>query len=312
MECQAVSGLLLSITSLEFSLIPLVNMVTVNPYLFGEIKIMATLTLMKKLSLTIVGAVFMVFGTGATVRATTFYVSTDNGKVGTVNHTTGVFSPVSSGPTFSDIALSNSEELFGITFSELYRINTTTGISSYIGNLGNSMNGLGFTTSNSLYGTGGAGFYSINTSTGAASLVSNIAGFSSSGDIVYDPVNNRFLGTSVGDSLWSIALDGTASKIGNIGFGGVYGLAFDDHGVLYGYTGNRQQIIINLATGIGTFNQSVTGFSGEIWGSASLPSTGPQTSVPEPGTVFGLLGVGALGAGSMFKCKKQKKATGTA
>jgi hypothetical protein len=287
-------------------------MITVNPYLFGEIKIMATLTLMKKLSLTIVGSVLMVLGTGSTVRAASFYVSTGFGKVGTVDHTTGVFSQLSSGfgPTFTDIALSNSKELFGITFSTLHQINTTTGTSSFIGNLGASMNGLGFTTSNALYGTGGSGFYSINTSTGAASLVSNISDFGSSGDIVYDPVNNRFLGTSIGDSLWSIALDGTASKIGNIGFGSVYGLAFDDHGVLYGYTAARQQIIINSATGVGTFNQMVTGSSfGPIYGSASLPSTGPKTSVPEPGTVFGLLGVGALGAGSMLKCKKQKKAT---
>jgi hypothetical protein len=287
-----------------------VSIATINSYLFGEMRKMATLTLMKKLSIAIVGVASMAFGTGVKVDAATFYVSTNDGKVGTVNHTTGVFSQVSSGPTFTDIALSNSEELFGITFNQLYRINTTTGISSFIGNLGtSSMNGLGFTTSNALYGTGGSGFYSINTLTGAASLVSNIAGFSSSGDIVYDPVNNRFLATSVGDSFWSIALDGTASQIGNIGFAFVYGLAFDDDGILYGYTGNRQQIIINTATGVGTLNQNVTGLSGQIFGSASLPSTGPQTSVPEPGTVFGLLAVGALGAGSMFKRKQQHQCT---
>ncbi|MTJ08830.1 MULTISPECIES: PEP-CTERM sorting domain-containing protein [unclassified Anabaena] len=266
--------------------------------------------LIKKLSISLIGATVLGLGTSNAAQATSFFVSTNDGKVGTVDQATGVFTQIASGPVFTDIALSNSEEIFGVTFSQLYKVNQTTSTSSLIGNLGvSNMNGLGFTTSNTLYGTGGSRFYSVNTSTGAASLVSNISGFSSSGDIVYDPVNNRFLATSAGDSLWSIGLNGIANKIGDIGFGDVYGLAFDDDGTLYGYTANRQQIVINPTTGSGTFNQNVTGISSQIFGSASLPSTGPSTSVPEPASVLGLFAFGAIGAGSLLKRKQQQQAT---
>ncbi|MEA5513937.1 PEP-CTERM sorting domain-containing protein [Nodularia sp. UHCC 0506] len=265
---------------------------------------MAISSLITKLSMGLIGAAILTLETSV-AQAAPFFVSTGNGKVGSVDQTTGLFTEVASGPSFTDIALSNSEEIFGITFNSLYKVNTTTSTSSFIGNLGvSNMNGLGFTTSNSLYGTGGSNFYNINTLTGAASLVSNIAGFMSSGDIVYDSVNDRFLATSQGDSLWSIAVDGTANKIGNIGFNSVYGLAFDNNGSLYGYTSDRKQIAIDTTTGSGTFNQNVTGLSSSIWGSASLPSSGPATSVPEPASILGLLAMGAMGASSMLQRKQ--------
>jgi len=256
----------------------------------------------------VVGATVVTFGTSGAAQAGSL-VSTSTGQVGTVDQATGAFTQVASGPAFTDIALSNTGNLFGITFTQLFSINQSSGTSSLIGNLGASMNGLGFSTSNELYGTGGSGFYKVNTTIGAASLVVNISGFLSSGDIVFDPLNNRFLATSLGsgsDSLFSIALNGAASKIGNIGFSNVYGLFFDN-GTLFGYTADRKQLTIDLATGAGTFNKNVTGVTGEIYGAASLPSTGPK-SVPEPATVFGLLGVGTLGAGSRLKRKKEHKA----
>ena len=271
---------------------------------------MAISTVMRKLSMAIAGAAFIALGTSGAAQAGSF-ISTSSGQVGTVDQATGAFTQVATGPVFTDIALSNTGNLFGITFDQLFSINQSSGTSSLIGNLGVSMNGLGFSTSNELYGTnaGGSGFYKVNTTIGAVSLVANISGFSSSGDIVFDPVNNRFLATSSGsgsDSLFSIALNGTGSKIGNIGFRDVYGLFFDN-GTLFGYTADRKQLTIDLATGAGTFNKNVTGVRGEIYGSASLPSTGPKP-VPEPATVFGLLGIGALGAGSRLKRKNEQKA----
>lgn len=88
----------------------------------------------------------------------------------------------------------------------------------------------------------------------------------------------------------------------------MYGLFFENGG-LFGYTANRQQIKIDLATGAGTFDKNVAGINSQIFGAASLPSTGPKpdprTSVPEPGTLFGLIGVGILGAGSLMKNKRK-------
>jgi len=201
-----------------------------------------------------------------------------------------------------DLALSSDNKLFGSDgTNNLVGINPALGTFSTIGSFGSFINGLGFASNNSLYGTGESGFYGVNTLTGAASLIANIAGFYSSGDIAYDVANNRFLATSGGDSLWSITLNGSAAKIGNIGFSQVYGLLFDQ-GTLYGYAG-KQQIAINTATGAGTFSENVAGVNGWIGGAASA------TAVPEPATVLGsLLGMGALSSvRSRHKSQRQQK-----
>ncbi|WP_416242396.1 PEP-CTERM sorting domain-containing protein [Anabaena cylindrica] len=51
----------------------------------------------------------------------------------------------------------------------------------------------------------------------------------------------------------------------------------------------------------------MTGTSGQIFGSASLPSTGPQTSVPEPTSVLGLFALATIGVGSMIKKNNKTK-----
>lgn len=225
-------------------------------------------------------------------------LSTSSGQVGSVDVSTGIFTPELNGPVFTDIALSESGQLFGSTFNALYRLDRTLGTSSLVGSFPASINGLGFSIDNILYGTGSSGFYQINTTTGLASLVANIPGFSSSGDLVFNPATGQFLATSTGsgDSLWSIALDGNATKIGNIGFSAVYGLFFEN-GRLYGYT-SQQQILIDLATGSGILDKQLTGLQGSVWGTASLPSSGPQSPgtpvkpVPEPTHLVGLLAIG--------------------
>ncbi len=252
-----------------------------------------------------VGVVGLLTLSTTSASAATFYVSTSGGQVGEVNQSTGNFAQVASGIVYTDIALSQTGDLFGIDFQTLYKIDTQLGTGYLVGSLGASLNGLGFTNSNDLYGTGGSGFYKVNAQTGQASLVSTISGFNSSGDIVYDPTTNRFLATSVGDSLWSIKTDGTASKIGNIGFVDVYGLAFDDNGTLFGYTANRQQIAIDINTGVGIFKQNVVGTNGEIWGSASSPSTGSAPkSVPEFSSALGLLAFGLVGGAVRRRYRK--------
>lgn len=231
---------------------------------------------------------------------------TSTGQVGTIDTSTGVFTSLANGPTLTDIALTENNELFGISFGQLYKVDTNTNSFSLIGNLGASLNGLGFDNNDNLYGTGGNRFYQIDTSTGNANLVSNLSGFSSAGDIVFNPDTNQFLGTSTSptnSTLFSIALDGTNVEIGSIGFGNVYGLFFEN-GNLFGYTANRRQIIMDLATGAGTFDNNVTGASGQIFGAASLPSTGSRTTTPEPVSKLGLLIITIMVGGSWFKRKK--------
>jgi hypothetical protein len=261
---------------------------------------MGTSTFMKKLSLATFGAAALTLGTGEVAKAGLNFISTNAGQVGLINTSTGEFTQVARGSFMLDLALSSDNKLFGSDSSNLVAINPALGTFSKIGRFGAFLNSLGFGSNNSLYGTGSSGFYGVNTLTGAATLIANIAGFSSSGDIAYDVANNRFLATSNGDSLWSIALNGSAAKIGDIGFSQVYGLLFD-RGTLYGYAG-QQQIAINTATGSGTFSKNVAGLNGSIGGAASAP-------VPEPATVLGsLLGMGVLGSvRSRRKSQRQQK-----
>ena len=272
---------------------------------------MRIFNLVNKLSVATAGAAFLALMSGGVAQATSI-LSTSNGQVGTIDTATGDFTPfINSGPGFTDLALSTDSDLFGVTFTNLYSIDQNQGVSSMIGGLGvNNINALGFSGDNQLYAAGTLGdFYTIDTSSGNASLVASIPGFFSSGDLVFNPESNQFLATSRSgntDTLFSIALDGTATQVGNIGFRDVFGLFFEG-GTLFGYTANRQQITIDLTTGVGTFNQNVTGSGGQIFGAASLPSTGPSTSVPEPTSLLSLLAVGVVGTASTLKRRQKQK-----
>ncbi|NEO47768.1 MAG: PEP-CTERM sorting domain-containing protein, partial [Moorea sp. SIO4A3] len=206
---------------------------------------------------------------------------------------------------------SNSGDLFGVTggtTGALYSIDKNTGLSSKIGNLGVFINALDFYNENVLYGAGDDSFYTIDTSSGAASLVAKIPNFISSGDIAFNSVNNQFFATSLSvdgssDILFSIAVDGTATEIGSIGFSDIYGLFFEN-GTLFGYTGDQQQITIDPTTGAGNFSQNVVGAIGQLFGAAGVSgATVPSTTVPEPMSVLSLLAVGAFGAGVLSKGK---------
>jgi hypothetical protein len=233
-------------------------------------------------------------------------------QVGTIDATTGAFTVTNTnGLQLTDIALNTSDELFGITFDQLYRINGSNPPSS-AKNLGvTGMNGLGFTNTDALYGIGSGGFYSIDTSSGLASLLSNPAGFSSAGDLLFNPLTGKFLATSntPGNStLFTIDLMGNATAIGAIGFSNVFGLTFDG-GNLLGYTSDRKQIKINLSTGAGIFDKDLTGTTLVIGGAASsLTSLPATTAIPEPSFIPGFVVLGAcLGVRSLANRKKSQK-----
>jgi Domain of unknown function (DUF4114) len=133
--------------------------------------------------------------------------------------------------------------------------------------LSNNFNALEFGADNKLYAIGSNNkLYTIDPTTAVATpLVGDLpAGFSSSGDLVYDAAGSRFLATSKTtptgfDELWSIPVAAPASaiKIGttNIGFRGVTGLSFEGN-KLTGFTSGDinavgDRIEIDLTTGTG-------------------------------------------------------------
>ena len=214
------------------------------------------------------------------------------------------FVDTGSSSRFADIAFSNDNKLLGIKNdslpTQLYKINPEIGSSSVIGNFpsGVEMIALESSPSNILYGASRSNssnkskLYTINTQTGAASSIANFPWDEGlSGDIVFDPVNNRFLfakGSGSSYSLFSVSLTGQSTKIGDIGFGDVYGLSFEGN-TLVGFTNDNKRIIINPATGKGTFDRNITGLSDgyTISGAGSIPSA-TRTTTPTPPPTPGL------------------------
>ncbi len=155
-------------------------------------------------------------------------------EVRQVDSSTGISTPYSlSSLQLTDIALSTTNDLFGVTYDQLYKLNPGTDTQEIKGNLGvTGMTGLGFDNKNNLFGIAGKsrtpnadgkfvgdlGFYSINTLNGIATSIplsgSGVADFNptafsffedangnkislgDAGDIVFNPYTNEFLTTS--------------------------------------------------------------------------------------------------------------------
>ena len=284
-------------------------------------------------------------------------------EVRQIDPSTGISTPFSlSSLQLTDIALNTANELFGVTYDQLYKLNPGTETQEIKGNLGvTGMTGLGFDNQNNLFGIAGRsrtpnadgqivgdlGFYSINTLNGIATSIplsgSGLADFSptafsfvnypngdpikdangnkislgDAGDIVFNPYTNEFITAAANlndpnnSTLFSISATGKVTKLGEIGGSGrVSGLTFEG-GNLRGYTTDRQQFSIDLAT-LGTSAQAVTGISlvdvnsvatlRLVGGAASTP-----TSVPEPSSTSGFVVLGVcLGARFVMKRKKQQ------
>jgi hypothetical protein len=290
--------------------------------------------LSKTIQYSICGGVSLIALAGASPAQAVSYLNTyrpnttSPTRVGEVDSATGIFNTVNTnGLQLTDIALNTSDQLFGTTFDQLYKINGALA-PTIVGNLGvTGMNGLAFDNLNNLYGIGSGGFYGINSSTGKASIINALSGFTSAGDIVFDPIGNRFFATSQAanaatSSLYSISLTGVSTLIGNIGVSNVYGLTMEGN-TLFGYRSNRRQVKINSSTGavLATLNLSGAGLTEVVNGlttnliiggatSSILPKAqGPisavPTSVPEPSFAPGFVVLGAcLGARAWIKHKK--------
>jgi hypothetical protein len=216
---------------------------------------------------------------------------------------------------FSDIALSSTGKLYGIGNSNdgkdsLYRIDPSTKISDRIKLvndikddkgvlLNNTFNALEFSADNKLYaiGSGSNRLYQIDPNTSVATSIAELPkGFVSSGDLVFDGANNRFLATSkdtaTSDALWqiSIANPSGATKIGQIGFAGVRGINFEN-GQLTGFNNTgigiksvTNRIKINPTNGVGTFDRVITGngILAGISGSATIPTSSLDLGTKDP------------------------------
>jgi hypothetical protein len=148
--------------------------------------------------------------------------------------------------------------LYAVSFTSLYRLNTKTGRSHFIG-------ALGFSTANALatrpkthalYGADTAGnFFKVNTRTGRAKLIGVYGhGLGSLGDLTFAGGRlyaSVFRAGSTSSLLARINIrTGAAKIIGRIRYANVYGLV-TGRGTLYGATFGGKFLAISRSTGRG-------------------------------------------------------------
>lgn len=187
---------------------------------------------------------------------TTFALTT----VGNFNH----------GDQMTDLALTPTGQLYGISFTSLYSVNKTTGAATYIADVpGSGNNALTFLPNGNLIAADGNGDVKvINPATGAVTAVGNYGGgLGSSGDLV-GVANGTLYGTTVGDDLVVVSsANGAATVVGPTGHSQVWGLAFAG-GKVIGLTTAGEILLINPATGASTVQATV---NAAFWGATQSP-----------------------------------------
>ncbi len=166
--------------------------------------------------------------------------------------------PITKGMAFN----SNTGILYGSDGTTLYSYNTSTNVTTEIGDFAGGytdVQGLAFDSRGSgiLYGSDVTtnDLLTINTTSGAATLVRNITGAAALPVLTYDADSFTLYGvsTSTGNLYTVDTGSGAASLVGPLGYGGVAALAYDmSRNTLYGFDSNsRQLIVIDKSNGAG-------------------------------------------------------------
>jgi len=231
--------------------------------------------------------------------APTLWVSTGSAGLATVDVATGATSFIGgTSISLTDIAFSPSGDLYGISFSSLYKVNSSNGATTLVGGLGavsGTANALVFGSDGTLY-MAGSTLYAVNTLTGAASAIGAL-GFQSGGDLAF--IGGDLFMASSGNQLVEVDITtGAGTLVGNLGVGSMFGLATPDNVNLYGVAG-QSVYLVNTTTGAATFQSTFSPtLAGGAFGLAFLTEAGGGGgggNVPEPGTLA-LMSLALLGA----------------
>lgn len=178
------------------------------------------------------------------------YVVYSNGDLATINTATyavheigntGV--PVYGGVALTDIGFAPTGALYGISFNELYKINTHTGAATAIGALdggAGDMNALTFGSNGKAYAYSAATdfLYTINLKTGLATALSHASGYYSAGDLSFYDGKLLLAGFSPsgGDDLVTLnPTTGAATHAVADGLNSLFGLIATNSTHLYGF-----------------------------------------------------------------------------
>lgn len=186
--------------------------------------------------------------------------------------TGGVITIGSTGVDLTDIALTASGTLYGVSFTDFYTIDPSTGVATDVGSIGSpGVNALVVGPTGTIYAadyvTGN--LLTINPGSGAGTVVGE-TGFSSSGDLAFGSNGNLYMTADApSDVLVTVnPTTGTGTPVGSIGDSFVYGLV-SSYGQLFGTDTSGNLLTINASTGAGSIVSSGGPFS---YGMASPPN----------------------------------------
>ncbi len=191
--------------------------------------------------------------TGRASAALVLYINDANNNIGTVDLVTGAVTVIgNTGVNVTGIAFDPSGDLYGISSTDLYQINVSTGVAKDIGpTLIPDGDALVFDGDGDLFAAGGGTnvLYFLDSATGTGFAYAEI-GFDSAGNLAFNGGELYLSATT--NQLIEIDPNTLVSTVeGNFSFPNVVGLASGDNGVLYGVSGTTI-FSIDTATGAGT------------------------------------------------------------
>jgi hypothetical protein len=251
----------------------------------------------------------------------TVYVAGSGGEFGTINLTTGAFTAIGPG-----LDLGNSNTIFGMGFgsngnlygvdsglptSNLFQINTTTGVATPSGGtpLSDSAVGAGADASGKLYvidNNSPASLYTLQPPSATTTTIGS-TGIASDGLVAVN-ANGSQIFTSIlvnggfsPDDLGKInPSTGVATDLGSTGFLIFAGLFVGD--TLYGFTSTGEIVTLNTTTGAAT---QVATYSLPNGDSINAAAAQFPASVPEPSSlILGLISTVALVSVSRFQRRR--------
>jgi hypothetical protein len=227
---------------------------------------------------------------------------------GTLDPTTGVFTPLGTSPSIFGMGFAPDGTLYATdsaTPAGVYQVDPLSGNLTSLGSLiSDSATGSTVGSDGLIYAVSAdpnAIFFTIDPTTLAENVINSGFAFSSDGLAVF--ANGTFYTDAIGggnDVLEAVdPVTGVATQIGT-GMGVQIFAGANVNGTIYGGAADGNLYSIEPSTGLATFDATITGSSGDVFALAS---------VPEPSTAM-LAGAGIALIGLVFTVRRRRPKSG--